>query len=669
MSTTQATPTYDTSRRRFKGSLAGTLVRTLLIFTFIPLALMAGAAYLRTRALLQEQAITQSQHLLATQIEAIEREIANKETYLNRLLESSDFRILTELALHANPKSGEFREIRNGIIVEFNSLGTQEDAPSFNQFLLLDSNRNIKISSKASWQGLKFDASILERTTKEHPSTALYGIPPLYENEFILITAQPYKTARGSMLGYLVGITEKKSLQKLTQPLTGLSPLATTYFVLPDGQFIHSDPATGGFAPVEFASRDTVNAVFTELTAQSAPSTRTLEIASTEGENALAQLRWFPKMQTGVVLQVKSSDIYGEISSLLPFTSILTLLTLLAMGLVLIIGINRVVKPLRALSEITHSFTSGDWSRRAEVKSNDEIGVLANSFNQMADELGKLYRSLEHKVDEGERHIRTTAEVTRNITDTASLNQTFEKTVELLVKQFGFLQANIYIVDRSGGYAEFKSGFGEPPPRKNRLAIDPATLIGWVCTHNQPHTLYKGRDDALNLQSEPLPNAHSETVIPISMGTLVLGVLDVQSTEDNPLSPETALTLHMLSNQIATAIQAAGLAETSQVNFEELSHLYRASRLIAKADTEQEIFEVGNLILGKSSFHSAILRVQDETLRIVQPANYANSCGRGIGIKIPPCRKPSKQIWKKSRLTCFRVKRLPHLPAKRFRSR
>ena len=115
---------------------------------------MAGAAYIRARTLLQEQAVNQSQNLLSTQLKIIDREITNKEEHLNRLLDSSDFTILIELALHANPKSSEFREIRNGIIQEFNVLGANEDAPSFDQFLLLDPKGNIKIASKEEIQAI-----------------------------------------------------------------------------------------------------------------------------------------------------------------------------------------------------------------------------------------------------------------------------------------------------------------------------------------------------------------------------------------------------------------------------------------------------------------------------------------------------------------------------------
>ena len=150
-------------------------------------------------------------------------------------------------------------------------------------------------------------------------------------------------------------------------------------------------------ALVESNSQNKINSIFSELMTQESPQPKTLDITTPNGEAALAQLQWFPRMQTGIVLEVKASDIYGQIASLIPFTILLILGTLLATGLVMVIGINRVIKPLRSLSDITRGFADGDWSRRAEVLSNDEVGVLASSFNQMADELGKCIVRLSKK--------------------------------------------------------------------------------------------------------------------------------------------------------------------------------------------------------------------------------------------------------------------------------
>lgn len=629
MTTIRANPAHDTKQKRFKGSLAGTLVRTLLIVTFIPLALMAGAAYLRARTLLQEQAVAQSQNLLSTQLKIIDHEITNKENQLGHLLESSDFTILTELALHANSKGSEFHKIRNGIIQEFKNLNTLEETPSFNQFLLLDTNGTIRIASNSAWEGMTLDPAFFEQTLSKNHSIALYDFSPLYQDQFILVTAQQYKTERGSVLGSIVGITEKKNLQKLIQPLNGLSPLATTYFVLSDQRFIYSDPKTGDFSLVEPTSQGNINSIFSKLMMQETPQPETLEVAESGGEAALAQIQWFPRMQAGVVLEVKAKDIYGQITSLIPFTVLLILGTLLATVLILVVTINRIVKPLRSLSDITRGFADGDWSRRAEVQSNDEIGVLAGSFNQMADELGKLYRSLEQKVNEGERQIRTTAEVAQNITTFSDLNETFNKTVELLVQQFGFYQASIFLMDRNGKYIEFKTGFGaatkDLAKKKYRLEVNSASIMGWVSANNQPRIASDVLEDPLHLKSELLPETRSEATTPISIGNLVLGVLDVQSTETDAFSTETVIMLQTLASQIATAIQNVELTETSQGNFEELARLYRASRLVAQANTEQEILEVSSQILKKAVYPIILFHVQNKKLAMFSATDGATS--------------------------------------------
>jgi len=629
MTTIQAKPAHDSKQKRFKGSLAGNLVRTLLIFTFIPLALMAGAAYFRARTLLQEQAISQSQNLLSTQLKVINNEITNKEKQLEHLLESSDFTILTELALHANPKSSEFHEIRGGIIQEFRNLNALEDTPSFNQFLLLDTNGTVKISSNAAWEGMSIDPSVFKQTLAENQSIALYEFAPLYKDEFILITAQQYKTKRGSVLGSIVGITEKKNLEKLIQPLNGLSPLATTYFILSDHRFIYSDTETGKFTLIESASQENIKSIFSELMLQGNQTPKTLEVTELDGEAALAQIQWFPKMQAGVVLEVKTKDIYEQITSLIPFTTLLILGALVATVLVVTISINRVVKPLRSLSDITRAFADGDWSRRAEVKSNDEIGVLAVSFNQMADELGKLYRSLEQKVDKGERQIRATAEVAQNISTFLDLNETFSKTAELLVEQFGFYQASIFLMDRSGQHVEFKTGFGPATKdlvkKKYRLEVNSASILGWVSANNQPRIASDVQEDPLHLKNELLPETRSEASTPISIGNLVLGVLDVQSTETNAFSAETVIMLQTLSSQIATAIQTVELTETSQGNVEEMARLYRASRLVAESNTEQEILEIGSQILKKAPYPIIVFQARNQTLMLFSSTDGAIS--------------------------------------------
>jgi len=249
------TPTLEPKQKRLKGSLAGSLVKSLVIFTFIPLALMAGAAYFRAQTLLREQAVRQTENQLVSQLDVINKEIQGKEGKLGHLLTSSDFNILIELALHANPQSSEFRKIRASVLGEFESENREENVPAFDHFFIMDTDGSIKVATNEEWQGITLkDTSFIDQTSTEHPSMALYGLAPIYNNQFVLVTALEYKTARGSSLGILVGITEADSLNELIHPLQAYYPLANTYFILPAGQFISSNSETGELSSVSSLS-------------------------------------------------------------------------------------------------------------------------------------------------------------------------------------------------------------------------------------------------------------------------------------------------------------------------------------------------------------------------------------------------------------------------------
>ncbi|MBT7408466.1 MAG: SpoIIE family protein phosphatase [Methylococcales bacterium] len=90
--------------------------------------------------------------------------------------------------------------------------------------------------------------------------------------------------------------------------------------------------------------------------------------------------------------------------------SILTALILAVLGLAIVIVIaNKLSHPIIALTKSTRQLAKGDFSSASQlkVKSNDEIGLLSNTFSKMANQLQNSYqqleeysKNLEHKVEE-----------------------------------------------------------------------------------------------------------------------------------------------------------------------------------------------------------------------------------------------------------------------------
>ena len=313
----------------------------------------------------------------------------------------------------------------------------------------------------------------------------------------------------------------------------------------------------------------------------------------------------------------------------LPFTILLVIATLLTMAIVIVYGTSRIVRPLDNIKAVIEKFTEGDLSSRAEGgERKDEIGELARAFNQMADEMAGLYRSLEMKVDERTRQVRTAAEVAQSLTSLTSLDDLLSKTVELLVKQFEFYEAHIFMIDRAGKTASLRAARGPAAgrllERGHRFDVGSGSIIGWVSANNKPRVASDVSEDPIHFKNEFLPETKAEASVPISVGNLVLGVLDVQSVNAGAFSPETVVMLETLASQIAVAIQNAGLVETTQVNFQELSRLYRATRSIAESKTEQEILEVSGKVLRDAPFPVVLVALRENDLEILTIADAPN---------------------------------------------
>ncbi len=60
----------------------------------------------------------------------------------------------------------------------------------------------------------------------------------------------------------------------------------------------------------------------------------------------------------------------------------------------------RHLNPLNNLLRVSEEFSSGDLSRRAEIVRNDEIGLISNSFNTVADKMQSLIDNLETAVQD-----------------------------------------------------------------------------------------------------------------------------------------------------------------------------------------------------------------------------------------------------------------------------
>ena len=557
--TQQAAASKQARTSGYEGGLSRSLVRTLLIFTFIPLIIMAGAAYLRARTLLREQLVGQMQAQLRDQTGRLDLAVKTKEIRLDRLVRGPSRSAQFDAALHAGPQSTQFSEFRAGLFTDLRSVSAETAHATFSNYMLIGMDGTILMASKPEWQGVSVRDSSLYTSVvdKDHQSFALYDAAPMYPKQLILATISQVRAPSGTALGILVGVTESQELQNILTTLSALNPDSEALYTLPSGALIGTDQYTHQAVAVQLPNTQQAVIQNTVQRVMNNPdgAAETVQFTDDTGVAAFGQVIWLNSVHAGVLYEIHEQTVFGPLNSLIPFTIALFVATLAAMGFVLYLGANRVFRPLTELAEITQAFAEGDFSQRADARSKDEIGLLAQAFNRMAEDLSELYRSLEEKVDERTRQIHTAAEVAQRITSSANLDQLLNRTVQLLVDQFSFYQASIFMLDQRGRYAVLQASYGpaarEMLARGHRLETGSASIIGWVTANRQPRVASDVAEDPFHLKNELLPQTRSEVGIPISIGNLVLGALDVQSTKPAAFTEEDIEVLQIVADQIA----------------------------------------------------------------------------------------------------------------------
>lgn len=129
------------------------------------------------------------------------------------------------------------------------------------------------------------------------------------------------------------------------------------------------------------------------------------------GIAVLGVWRWLPEFNWGVIAEIDREEGYGAAYNLNYIVS--SVLIIIAFPIVIIayfIG-KKTSIPIIKLTEVTKKIASGDLTQRMDIKREDEIGILANSFNAMVKSLDektrqiadseKRYRGLFNSVKEG----------------------------------------------------------------------------------------------------------------------------------------------------------------------------------------------------------------------------------------------------------------------------
>lgn len=253
--------------------------------------------------------------------------------------------------------------------------------------------------------------------------------------------------------------------------------------------------------------------------------------------------------------------------------TLVTLLTIAAAILVALPFINYVVGPLRAMAGAAMKISSGDLSPRVEVRSRDEIGVLASTFNQMSESLEKMTSAQEQRLAE----LSAVHEIGLAISSTWRIDEVIAITLNAVVQRLGYDKALFFRFDRETNALVEGRVEGVPTSIRDKIKemriplSQDAGLCSRVAMRGEP-IIVTDPPDIGSVVMPPLDEAFSSNgsliAVPVKFEDKIFGVLAAQNlagdrevcTGDLPL-------LTTLSNQLAISMaNASSYMEIERLN-------------------------------------------------------------------------------------------------------
>ena len=338
------------------------------------------------------------------------------------------------------------------------------------------------------------------------------------------------------------------------------------------------------------------------------------------------------------------SNLTSSLSNQNRLSTTISLLMAAIVSLFVIFASRQFSKPIIDMTHVAEKIADGDLTVQTEVRSTDEIGTLGTAFNSMTTQLRDLVETLETRVRERtqqlavqneslqlrSRQLQTVAEVARSIVSTREVDNLLNQVTRLVSDRFGFYHAGIFLLDEKNEYAVLRAANSEGGrrmlDRRHRLRVGQVGIVGYVTGSGEPRIATDVGEDAVFFNNPDLPETRSEMALPLKLGGMIIGALDVQSKESNSFTEADVNLFTTLADQISVAIENANAYELSQQTVEEMKELDRVKSQFL-ANMSHELRTPLNSVIG---FSRVILKGIDGPINDTQEQDITAIYNSGL---------------------------------------
>lgn len=603
----------------FRRNLVRRVLVGLLLIALVPILIVSAVTFIRTSNTFQTQALSQLTSLAESYKLQIDQFVATRRQALDQINQSAGFDTNVSVLFQGQSASTYYFAL-SALTNYINQYIETPTERIFDQVSIVDIDGTVLVSSNAALTGsILSDSYIIRSMYQVNKSVLAYDPGGMFPGQLVLITSKIYINPQGAPGLTLIGFSSSPI------PLSQLNT-SQSFFESSKGYILTSDNS------LVTTDQTSVNPVIVEQTAEELELLQSrlprggvgtqYQYSNRAGEPVFGYYKNLPVVSSNLIIEVPQSVVLGQLQDLLPFTLILLGALMLISALIVYFSSRSIVKPLVDLANDAQTFSAGDWSYRAKVERDDEIGLLAHSFNNMVDQLTGYYYSLEEKVESRTQQLRLAGEIAQTASKGYTKGDILRQASIAISEKLDIPYHAIFLTDNISGtitlLEQFSTTTHDLPEKNSVLPISNESMVGWTAANKQARISGDIRSEKEFANTQViLASTRSQITLPVIMEDEVVAILDFQSDRPNAFDNESLTVYSTLAEQLATGMRNIQAVESATVGLRETNALYTTSRQVTIAKSVEEVNQHLESLFTQTQYVSFFFSVIGDQIHLI----------------------------------------------------
>jgi PAS domain S-box-containing protein len=400
------------------------LVGSFLVLAVVMVAVVGLVAFLRARSSLQASVFDRLDAAEELKTDALERWIDEQRRNVVFVAGSMGgvetggtlpgFARVVEFLLLGRGTAADETEAHD-TVAEFLSYVVSQTADA-QGFLLLDLDGRVVVSTLPNHEGA--DQSGEDYFVQGQSGTRVQPVrtDPLTGAPTITVST-PLFDRHGQLAGVLAANLDLERLDRIVLQRTGLGATGQTYLVGTDHRFVHASLSAAGFA-------DGVHSVGIDSALDQQEGRGLYE--NYRGEPVIGVYTYLDDLNAAILAEQSQDEAFAPARQLALTIGLIGLVVVALLGVGTYAVARRSIGPVLAITRTAEAVAAGDLTAEAPVTTEDEVGTLARTFNEMTAQLRESVETLEQRVEE------RTAELTEALEAQREAEERYRRLVEEL---------------------------------------------------------------------------------------------------------------------------------------------------------------------------------------------------------------------------------------------